>query len=119
MADIACSEPRELLVDHGGVELGEHRGRLVDRRADLDRAALPARGAGVVAGDDRVAGTPVEVLGLAQLGHRLDLAAAAEDGVDRVGGERQERRQDPVQVARRTGRSRAGSCRAARARRRP
>ena len=84
-----------------------------------DRAALPAGGAGVVAGEDRVARSAVEVVDLLELRHRLHLARAAEDDVDGVGRERQERREDRVQVGDALRDARAGSCRAARARRRP
>ena len=46
------------------VQLGEDRGRLVDRRADGQRTSFPGGRRGVVAGDDRVAGTAVEVVDL-------------------------------------------------------
>src|SRR3546814_12112649 len=58
----------------------------------------PAAGGGVVTGDDRIARATVEVIGLADLWHRLHVPGTAVDHVDGVGRERQERREDQVQV---------------------
>ena len=104
VAGRADAEPGELLVDHGRVELGEHRGRLGDRRAGLHRSRLPARGAGVVTGDHRVrAGdrtrAGIEVGDLIDARHRHQLALPAEDRVDPVRGVGQERRKQGVAVA--------------------
>src|SRR5690606_33093787 len=64
-------EARPLLLDDRGIELGEDRRRLGNRGPDLHRAVLPARGGGILAGDDWVgrAGRVVEVLDLADLRH--------------------------------------------------
>src|SRR3954469_13301809 len=60
-------EPGQLVVDHGRVELGEHRGGLRDRGADDHRCPTPGGNPGVVAGEDRVARTSVEVVDLPDL----------------------------------------------------
>src|SRR4051794_12214049 len=55
-------EPGELLVDDGRVELGEDRRRLLHRRPRYDGTTLPPGHPGVVAGEDRVPRSSVEVV---------------------------------------------------------
>src|SRR5690606_5118407 len=70
-------EARELAGDDVVVELGEDGARLGDGRPHAHGARGPRRRGRVVAGDDRVAGSAVEVLDLLEPGHGRDVARAA------------------------------------------
>src|SRR6478609_1297381 len=95
----ASCQAGEFLVDDRGVELGEHQGRLGDRRTDRDWCTASRTHPGVVTGDHRV-GTAavVEVTDLLDPGHRLQVAGPAVHPVNRVRRVREEGREDRVQV---------------------
>src|ERR1019366_6205620 len=96
-------KPRELLLDHRRVELGEDGGRFGDRGAGRDGAGLPSRRARVVTGDDQVALPAVQVVDLVDARHGRDLSQATHRGVNLVAAVRQEGTQQGRAVADRLG----------------